>query len=748
MLKINFFSKALAHVLLVCVLLSTSFAQAQTTMGTLDISGLNVPGSSAGSPVIQTVTLGAGHVDAIRFSIGVQHFGSSFGSETRINVIAPDGTSRLYFGSSDFGFGGTGNWNYSGTLAFGLAPSTGQWTLQFWDSFDDGGNPDHRYLSGSSITFLRAALALALSPVDVTLTRGAMMAPVTALATGGARDYSFSISPALPAGLSIDADSGTIAGTPTEASATTGYTVTVTDGTGATNTAGLNVTVDHPALGFFLSDSVVTLTRGSAMSAVTATATGGDEDYTFSISPALPAGLAIDADSGTISGTPTVAATTTGFIVTVTDGEGTTATASLSLGVEHPALNLALSDASASLTRGTAMTPITATANGGDEDYTFTIAPALPAGLSINVANGTISGTPAVSSTTTSYTVRVTDGEGVTATASLSLGVDEDEELIIDTFTEATSAFIMNRMDRILSMEPRGYRFSNRRSQGMREIVGRGDDDAAMFRFGGNYVSPDNAWHVWTEGEISGFRHGRHTASPTSGHFGMLSMGGDYLLNPSLAVGMMAQFDLTSERRPDSADISGWGWMVGPYIAGEITPDLFFTLRGAIGGSRNSAALDVYQDGSAWFEGDFSTRRTLVRGSLYGFHRFESGLVVSPELDLAWMREAQRDYMVQDGGAAVLVPGTVAEIGRMTVSTLVESPLRNPRTTAFLRPALIWNFASTGPVQPDEVMGSLEMGLRFGGAGDWNALGAVRLDGLGSRQQSAWAVRLSLSRSF
>ena len=393
------------------------------------------------------------------------------------------------------------------------------------------------------------------------------------------------------------------------------------------------------------------------------------------------------------------------------------------------------------------MTAVTASATGGDEDYSFTIAPALPAGLGIDADTGTISGIPTEAAAMTEYTVTVSDSAGHTATARLMLGVDEDEDLIIDTFTEATSAFIVNRMDRILSSEPRGYRFDNRRSQGMREIVGRGDDDAAMFRFAGNYVTPDNAWHIWTEGEISGFRH-RYTTSTASGHFGMLSLGGDYLLTPSLAVGMMAQFDLTSERRPDSADISGWGWMVGPYVSGQISPDLFFTLRGAVGGSQNSAALDVYRNGSDGFEGDFSTRRTLVRGSLYGFHRFESGLVLSPELDLSWMRETQRDYTVQDGSAAIQVPGTVSEIGRMTLSTLVETPLHDARMTGFLRPALIWNFASHGPVQPEALTGSLEMGLRFGGGRDWNALGAVRFDGIGAHQQSAWSLRLNLNRRF
>ncbi|KPP97234.1 MAG: putative Ig domain, partial [Rhodobacteraceae bacterium HLUCCA12] len=64
------------------------------------------------------------------------------------------------------------------------------------------------------------------------------------------------------------------------------------------------------ALDLALSDTSVSLTRDTAMTAITANATGGDGDYTFSVSPALPAGLGIDADSGEIAGTPTEASAT------------------------------------------------------------------------------------------------------------------------------------------------------------------------------------------------------------------------------------------------------------------------------------------------------------------------------------------------------------------------------------------------------------------------------------------------------
>ncbi|MCX6448058.1 MAG: putative Ig domain-containing protein, partial [Actinobacteria bacterium] len=57
--------------------------------------------------------------------------------------------------------------------------------------------------------------------------------PVTA--SGGTSPITFSISPSLPAGLSMNTATGVITGTPTSSSARTNYTVTATDANGATS---------------------------------------------------------------------------------------------------------------------------------------------------------------------------------------------------------------------------------------------------------------------------------------------------------------------------------------------------------------------------------------------------------------------------------------------------------------------------------------------------------------------------------
>lgn len=66
--------------------------------------------------------------------------------------------------------------------------------------------------------------------------------PVTANPTVGSGNYAFSVSPSLPAGLSIDPTSGTISGTPTSITPMATYTVTVTDTVDADASSGFDGT--------------------------------------------------------------------------------------------------------------------------------------------------------------------------------------------------------------------------------------------------------------------------------------------------------------------------------------------------------------------------------------------------------------------------------------------------------------------------------------------------------------------------
>lgn len=71
---------------------------------------------------------------------------------------------------------------------------------------------------------------------------------------------------------------------------------------------------------------VTTATQNVAYFGFQVSATGGVPGYTFSVSAgALPTGLSLNADTGVVSGTPTVAGTFAGIVIRVTDDAGTTA---------------------------------------------------------------------------------------------------------------------------------------------------------------------------------------------------------------------------------------------------------------------------------------------------------------------------------------------------------------------------------------------------------------------------------------
>jgi large repetitive protein len=334
--------------------------------------------------------------------------------------------------------------------------------------------------------------------------------------------------------------------------------------------------------------------------------------------------------------------------------------------------------------------------------------------------------------------------------ASLKIEVVENDERVQEVFEEAVTSFMTSRAERLLSMEPRGLRFENRRAAtGMTEVAARANDDMMMLRFAGNHLSQDGRWHAWMEAAFS--RHsieGGASFGRRTGEFGMASAGVDYLMTPGLAVGMLVQFDRTRENARDASDLSGNGWMVGPYLAGEITENVFFTLRGAVGATRNDAAIDVYGDGSDWFEGSFRTRRALARASIYGIHRLENGIEISPELDIAWIRDRQQGYSVSDGISTVAVDGTTVELGRLTLSTLVEMPTRGAQAMVFARPGVAWNFHRDNARAMERASGSLELGIRTSPAVGWQGFVALRLDHIGDAGRQAQTVRLGLSTQF
>ena len=238
--------------------------------------------------------------------------------------------------------------------------------------------------------------------------------------SGGITPYTWTLaagSPAMPAGLSLDSATGAITGVPT-AIGTTSLIFRLDDASTQNQfvekTLPLTiVTTPQP-----LSITTASLPDGVVNQPYLQTAlqaSGGIQPYTWSVSPALPNGLSLNVlGAGIISGTPqsgTAGSTTHTF--TVHDSAAPfnqTATKQLSLKITATPAPLTITAPS-----GTTLTAAkvgktytyTLKGSGGILPYTWSITPALPAGLTLNASTGAITGQPA-SGTAGSYSLTIT----------------------------------------------------------------------------------------------------------------------------------------------------------------------------------------------------------------------------------------------------------------------------------------------------------------------------------------------------
>jgi len=183
---------------------------------------------------------------------------------------------------------------------------------------------------GGSNTTIVAPSNLVYPQTSIAGTVGAAIATDAPTVTGTVDSYN--VSPALPAGLSLNTSTGVISGTPTAASSQTTYTVVAANSAGSTSTKiQLTVVSNIPAPSQLVyPQSTISASVGVAILSDIPTVTGTVD--AFSVMPALPSGLSLNGSTGMIAGTPSAQSASATYTITATNAGGST-TANVTVGV-------------------------------------------------------------------------------------------------------------------------------------------------------------------------------------------------------------------------------------------------------------------------------------------------------------------------------------------------------------------------------------------------------------------------------
>jgi hypothetical protein len=266
----------------------------------------------------------------------------------------------------------------------------------------------------------------------------------TLQASGGTGTLSWSLAPgsSLPAGLSLNASTGVISGTPS-APGTSNFAVQVTDSapTPMSSTQALSIVIANRLI-----VTTTLLPTGSVNLAYSATlqSSGGTAPFSWSLaSGRLPAGLSLNADTGVISGIPTTSKKST-FSVQVADASTQNAKQQLSITIDPP-----LTITTTTLVSGVVNVPYSASVDAAYATLPVSWSVSsgtLPSGLNLDPNTGVVSGTPTAAGTS-SFTVLVKDSSTPPQTGTQPLSITINASGMKDTELSGHYAFLLSGYD-------------------------------------------------------------------------------------------------------------------------------------------------------------------------------------------------------------------------------------------------------------------------------------------------------------
>jgi hypothetical protein len=306
-------------------------------------------------------------------------------------------------------------------------------------------------------------LVIATDQLDAILTNQAYSRTLSAF--GGQPTYTWGIiAGTLPAGITLDPNSGVISGTTSLSAFSNNVTFSVTDTRGVTATAIINVKIDNALI--ISTAAIPTVTPGSNYLFRFSARGGNPSSYTWALasgSPALPGGFTLASD-GTLRGATSLEAYNQNVTVSVTDGNGTTVSKAFNLIIAATSGLVIEIDGIAPIVRGKSYLGYLTLSGSGVSPYKWSVTAdspnALPSGLSLTAdtsnggATATLSGTTQTTLLNYAVKIQVVDANGNTTYTTLLLNTYADLQIMSSTLPQATVSGVYSTQLSIIGYNP------------------------------------------------------------------------------------------------------------------------------------------------------------------------------------------------------------------------------------------------------------------------------------------------------
>lgn len=250
-------------------------------------------------------------------------------------------------------------------------------------------------------------------------------------------------------------------------------------------------------------------------------------------------------------------------------------------------------------------------------------------------------------------------------------------------------------------------------------------------------------YDLWVEGKV-----GKYDADNADGKFAIVNGGFDYLLTPKVLVGMGVQIDWLDQDEKNAGELSGTGFLIGPFVTARLHDNLYLDARVAWGKSDNDISpFGTYKD-------SFDSERWLASAALLGDFSYGTWRI-TPEVRLNYFEDESKAYV---DSLNVEIPSVQSVVGELEFGSRIDyqisldnkrlfSPyiiLKGIRT--FKNKSTVSNLVNATPnTNETGFRARTELGFSLVKQEEYRLTASAFYDGIDDNQFKAWGGGLELN---